>query len=311
MSGTADERLIPGHALAMQSDRPFQALASFGNNFLTKFDGAEINGSPFLDQCTLIDTPGVLAGEKQRMGRDYDFKKVIQWFAERADCIIVLFDAHKLDISDELRNVLNTLRPHQDKVKVLLNKADQVNSQQLMRVYGALMWQLGKVLNTPEVCRVYVGSFWDQPLVNTENAALLAREKEDLMNELSDLPRNAALRRINELVKRTRSVKVHAYIIHYLRKQMPYTFGKKEKQQRLIGRLENEFVQCARRYNLPLGDFPNLDEFRTNLLQIKDISKFQKLDKSLVKEMDRVLANDIAKLLEKCSIQTAPMDDPY
>mmetsp|Transcript_48357 Transcript_48357/g.135555 ORF Transcript_48357/g.135555 Transcript_48357/m.135555 type:complete len:238 (-) Transcript_48357:317-1030(-) len=222
------------------------------------------------------------------MGRDYDFKKVIQWFAERADCIIVLFDAHKLDISDELRNVLNTLRPHQDKVKVLLNKADQVNSQQLMRVYGALMWQLGKVLNTPEVCRVYVGSFWDQPLVNTENAALLAREKEDLMNELSDLPRNAALRRINELVKRTRSVKVHAYIIHYLRKQMPYTFGKKEKQQRLIGRLENEFVQCARRYNLPLGDFPNLDEFRTNLLQIKDISKFQKLDKSLVKEMDRV-----------------------
>lgn len=61
-----------------------------------------------------------------------------------------------------------------------------------------------------------------------------------------------------------------------------------EKQQRLIGRLENEFVQCARRYNLPLGDFPNLEEFRTNLLQIKDISKFQKLDKSLVKEMDRV-----------------------
>lgn len=44
MSGASDDRLIPGHALAMQSDRPFQALASFGNNFLTKFDGAEISG---------------------------------------------------------------------------------------------------------------------------------------------------------------------------------------------------------------------------------------------------------------------------
>lgn len=26
-----------------------------------------------------------------------------------------------------------------------------------MRVYGALMWSLGKVLNTPEVVRVYIG----------------------------------------------------------------------------------------------------------------------------------------------------------
>lgn len=46
------------------------------------------------------------------------------------------------------------------------------------------------------------------------------------------LPENAVVRRINELVKRARSVKVHAYIIHYLRKQMPYMMGKQEKQVR-------------------------------------------------------------------------------
>jgi hypothetical protein len=42
---------------------------------------------------------------------------------------------------------------------------------------------------------------------------------------MMSLPQNAVVRRINELVKRARSVKVHAYIVHYLKKQMPYVIG--------------------------------------------------------------------------------------
>ena len=47
---------------------------------------------------------------------------------------------------------------------------------------------------------------------------------------------------------------MHAYIIHYLKKQMPYVVGKSEKQKKLLDRLDKEFVACARRYNLALGD---------------------------------------------------------
>ena len=180
------------------------------------------------------------------------------------------------------------------------DKADSISTQQLMRIYGALMWSLGKVMNTPEVCRVYMGSFWDAPLQNMEQAELLQREEMDLLRDIMGLPQQAVMRRINELVKRARSVKVHAYIIHYLRKQLPYApWSKKEKQKRLIGRLEQEYIGAARRYGLPKGDFPSLEPMRRALYEIKDLSEFPKLDKKLVREMDKVFSVDIPELLER------------
>jgi EH domain-containing protein 1 len=246
-----------------------------------------------------------LDGEKQRIGRDYDFTEVIRWFADRADLIVIMFDAHKLDISDELRMTLDALRTHQDKIRVLLNKADSIDAQALLRVYGALMWSLGKVVRTPEAVRVYLGSFWEAPLLKDDNRLLLEREKADLLNELVSLPQNAVVRRINELVKRARAVKVHAYIIHYLRKQMPYMVGKADRQKRLIANLEREFLACARRYGLPLGDFPPVQKYQKMLSEIKDISDFKRLDKNLVYEMDRVLTHDIPLLLQKATAQNS------
>jgi len=292
------DKVIPGAALCSQGDRPFRGLSPFGNNFLSKLEAVEME-APILRNITLVDTPGILSGAKQSIGRNYDYDAVMKWFAERADLIIIMFDAHKLDISDELKRVIEMMKPHADKVRIVLNKADSIDTQQLMRVYGALMWQLGKVMNTPEVCRVYMGSFWGNPLVNTEQAALLNREKLDLFNDIAQLPQNAVMRRINELVKRARGVKVHAYIIHYLRKQLPYTFGKKEKQARLIDRLDRELVMCARRYELPRGDFPPVEPLRQALREIKDLSEFPKLDKKMVKEMDKVFSVDIPHLLDK------------
>lgn len=120
----------------------------------------------------------------------------------------MLFDAHKLDISDEFSEAIKAFRGQDDKIRVVLNKADQVDTQQLMRVYGALMWSLGKVINTPEVLRVYIGSFWAQPLQNTDNRRLFEAEAQDLFRDIQSLPQKAAVRKLNDLIKRARLAKV-------------------------------------------------------------------------------------------------------
>mmetsp|Transcript_45204 Transcript_45204/g.107135 ORF Transcript_45204/g.107135 Transcript_45204/m.107135 type:complete len:522 (+) Transcript_45204:229-1794(+) len=308
-----DERVVPGHALSMQKDSPFHGLAEFGNNFLSKFMGSNC-GADILRNITLIDTPGVLAGEKQRSGRSYDYGAVVEWFAQRSDLIIVMFDAHKLDMSDEMSAVLDKLKIHQEKIRIVLNKVQQIDTQHLMRVYGALMWALGKVLNVPEVPRVYMGSFWDQDETNTDadwwgssaHQELLEREKRDLLHELASLPQSSIMRRVSELVKRARVVKVHAYVIHYLRKQIAgwatvTVWNKAEKQAALIAGLEREFIMAARRYNLPLGDFPNVQKMKASLREIKDLRDIPRLNKNYITDMEKIFSTDIPKLLEEAS----------
>lgn len=87
-----------------------------------------------LDQITFVDTPGILSGEKQRTQRSYDFTGVISWFAAKCDLILLLFDPHKLDISDEFKRVIASLRGNDDKIRVVLNKADQVDTQQVIHL---------------------------------------------------------------------------------------------------------------------------------------------------------------------------------
>ncbi|KAK9267737.1 hypothetical protein L1049_010170 [Liquidambar formosana] len=324
MSGP-DERSIPGNTIAVHADMPYSGLTTFGGAFLSKFECSQLP-HPLLEHITFVDTPGVLSGEKQRTQRSYDFTGVISWFAAKCDLILLLFDPHKLDISDEFKRVIASLRGHDDKIRVVLNKADQVDTQQLMRVYGALMWSLGKVLNTPEVVRVYIGSFNDKPVNETAvgpiGKDLFEKEQDDLLADLIDIPKKACDRRINEFVKRARAAKIHAYIISHLKKEMPAMMGKAKTQQRLIDNLEDEFAkvslsiklshvgmcdcmlitvncvqQVQREFHLPAGDFPNVEHFR-EVLNGYSIDKFEKLKPKMIQTVDDMLGYDIPELLK-------------
>lgn len=289
------EGVVPGNALVVDPKKQFRPLSKFGNAFLNRFQCSQLD-NPVLNSITIVDTPGILSGEKQRVDRGYDFSAVVEWLAERVDRIILLFDAHKLDISDEFRRVIESMRGYDEKIRIVLNKADMVDHQQLMRVYGALMWSLGKVLNTPEVARVYIGSFWDHPLHFDMNRKLFELEEQDLFDDIQSLPRNAAVRKLNDLIKRARLAKVHAYIISQLKKEMPSMFGKDNKKKELISKLGQTFEALQREHQISPGDFPNLQRMQ-ELLQHHDFTKFHPLKPKLLENVDRMLAEDIARLM--------------
>mmetsp|Transcript_29498 Transcript_29498/g.75742 ORF Transcript_29498/g.75742 Transcript_29498/m.75742 type:complete len:629 (+) Transcript_29498:459-2345(+) len=282
--GEQDAR-IPGNTVAISSTKPYQGLLSFGQGFLSRFEEVSCNHE-LLEGITFIDTPGVLSGEKQRLDRAYDFIEVCSWFASKSDMIVLFFDPFKLDISDEFRQVIESLQDHHDKIRVVLNKADQVSAQELMRVYGALMWSLAKVLRSPEVCKVYTGSFPDETHSDPEEsqaegeeeevlaAASLGqlffeREESELLDELRSVPAWTRDRKISDFAKRVRSLKTHIVLMSHLRGKLPpFNINARGAQSRLLANLEREFDEIKlnkyklREYNIAPSDFPDPKQFR-------------------------------------------------
>jgi hypothetical protein len=71
-----------------------------------------------------------------------------------------------------------------------------------------IILRLDTNISCAKVKRVYISSFWEKPYANPANQELFDAEREDLFRELRQLPRYSSIRKINDLVKRARHVKV-------------------------------------------------------------------------------------------------------
>mmetsp|Transcript_149946 Transcript_149946/g.287250 ORF Transcript_149946/g.287250 Transcript_149946/m.287250 type:complete len:368 (-) Transcript_149946:96-1199(-) len=309
------ERIINGSAATCLPQLPYQGLSRFGGSFLSNFQ-ALVEPVELLRDMSIIDTPGVLAGSKQT-SREYDFTEVCRWMAERSDLILLMFDAHNLDPSDELKGVMQVLRPHRDRVRCVLNKADQIDAENLVRVYGALLWNVGQILRTPEVSRVYISSFWDRPYEYDYHKRLFDEDKENLLMELHGLPTTAVLRKINQMISRIRLVKAHYCIACQLRSELPassFSFlgsalggggGSTKQLQQLAERLPEMFEEVQKARALSAGDMPAMDVFKERLDALEDISGLPTWDKAVVNQLDEVLAVDMPKLMASVAGVTA------
>ena len=226
---------IGGRVLANQQDLPFRGLNAFGDQFLEHLDGYQINHE-ILKSVTLVDTPGVLEAAGDIHSRRYDYIKVCRWFVERSDLVFVLFDPTKLDAGMELKMLFkHALKGNESKIRIILNKADCIGTQELMRVYGSLFWNLSNMINATEPPRVFVGSFWDKPYRPGTNHALFTEEKADLLYDLTEVvPLQSLDKRVTSVLRRAKQVLVHALVCSMLKKKMPSLFGKDKAKREAI-----------------------------------------------------------------------------
>lgn len=165
-----------------------------------------------LERVTIVDSPGIIENRKQQE-RGYPFNEVMKWFIDRANLIFVVFDPSKLDVGTELESIFKKLKGRESQIRIILNKADLLSSQELMRVYGALFWNFAPLINVVEPPRVYVGSFWARDFHPSTNHNLFLKEEISLLHDLHEVVANSLENRVALIRKHANNVYMHAIII--------------------------------------------------------------------------------------------------
>uniref|UniRef100_A0A0M3IE34 Dynamin-type G domain-containing protein n=1 Tax=Ascaris lumbricoides TaxID=6252 RepID=A0A0M3IE34_ASCLU len=290
--------IIPGTTLVADKDYQFQTLDMFGDVFLNKLRATNFKAD-LLKHISIIDTPGILTGDKQVAARGYDFSKIIKFLSNKVDLIFLLFDANKLDISDEYKQVIEILDGCDDKIRIVLNKADSVRPRELVRVRGALMWALGKIMKCPEVPKVYIGSFW--PYWNEKNALLRGAIQEDLdalIKDILNLPSDYHAKRVNDVIRRARNLRLHSYIMDEVMKSSMFFKSTKNSadSQTEPTKLVGIYHNVARQRRIVLNDFPDPLIFHEKA-KATDPKQWNRLDPKLDKMLNEFLEHDVAPIV--------------
>ncbi|XP_067272256.1 sarcalumenin-like isoform X2 [Pseudorasbora parva] len=204
-------RTIEGIVMAADSSRSFSPLEKFGQGFLEKLVGIEMPHK-LLERVTFVDTPGIIENRKQQE-RGYPYSEVCQWFIDRADLIFLVFDPTKLDVGLELEMLFRQMKGRESQIRIILNKADSLTTQDLMRVYGALFWSMAPLINVTEPPRVYVSSFWPQDYNPETNRDLFKREEISLLEDLNQVIENRLENKIAFIRQHGIRVRIHALLV--------------------------------------------------------------------------------------------------
>eukprot|EP01060_Flectonema_neradi_P002542 TRINITY_DN1159_c4_g1_i1.p1 TRINITY_DN1159_c4_g1~~TRINITY_DN1159_c4_g1_i1.p1 ORF type:complete len:469 (+),score=93.77 TRINITY_DN1159_c4_g1_i1:74-1480(+) len=228
----------------------FKDLEKMGPKLVNRlrYKVRKVEDSVCPENLLIIDSPGMIGSASGREARGYDFQKTMRWFAERADLILLVFDPENPGTTGETLDVLQGLTHSnlEHKYDIILNKADTFDSvNEFARAYGALCWNLSKILKTKDIPWVYT---MYTPGVSDVKRDFLPfaefdKSREEILNRVLNSPKMYPDTILTVLQLITRNLEVQTKVVSEMRR----SYGKVRRNlyAALIGTCAYANIGCA------------------------------------------------------------------
>ncbi|XP_066155558.1 uncharacterized protein [Euwallacea fornicatus] len=300
-----EPEIIDGTELA--ADFTFSGLQKFGQGLEERLRGVKLP-SKLLEKVNIVEIPGILEVRKQ-VSRLFPFNDACQWFIDRADIIFLVYDPSKLDVGPETEAILDQLKGREHQTRIVLNKADQVKPEELMRVQGALIWNISPLMSSPQPPAMYTTSLWSRPFEPWAPVKLLQAQERAFLRDF----RSAVDRRVENKIASARRfavrVRNHAKMVdcylttYYNHKSV---FGNRKQ-------VANEIIDHPQDYHIYEGlstltnisryDLPDPEVYR-DFFKLNPLYEFQQLSATCtyfrgcpINRLDIAIAYDLPELV--------------
>ncbi|XP_060516348.1 uncharacterized protein LOC132695841 isoform X2 [Cylas formicarius] len=300
-----EAEIIDGTELA--ADFTFSGLQKFGQGLEERLKGIKLP-SKILRKVNVVEIPGILEVRKQ-VSRLFPFNDACQWFIDRADIIFLVYDPSKLDVGPETEAILDQLKGREHQTRIILNKADQVKPEELMRVQSALIWNISPLMSSPQPPIMYTASLWSRPFEPWAPVRLLQAQERAFLRDL----RGAVDKRVENKIASARRfavrVRNHAKMVdcylttYYNHKSV---FGNRKQ-------VANEIIEHPQDYHIYEGlstltnisryDLPDPEVYK-DFFKLNPLYEFQQLSATCtyfrgcpINRLDIAIAYDLPELV--------------
>ncbi|XP_050087384.1 putative leucine-rich repeat-containing protein DDB_G0290503 isoform X1 [Anopheles aquasalis] len=299
--------VLDGTQLA--ADWTFSGLQKFGQGLLDRLRGQKLPNK-LLERVNIVEIPGILEVRKQ-VSKYFPFNDACQWFIDRADIIFLVYDPSKLDVGPETEAILDQLKGREYQTRILLNKADQVKPEELLRVQSALIWNISPLMSSAQPPVMYTVSLWSNPYEVGAPVRLLQAQERTLLLDLGQAIEKRIENKIASARRFAVRVRNHAKMVdcylttYYNHKTL---FGnKKQISEKIIASPQDYHIYegLSTLTNISRYDLPDPEVYR-DFFHLNPLYEFKKLSETCtyfrgcpINKLDVAIAYELPELVGK------------